>query len=536
MRTTSSFFSLAPLLRVALCLLAGIILARFVFPNASQLFIILLFAASALAALIAIFTLRRHSAVSSVLCLMPFIFLGWMAHLLHTPSSPLPWPDQPEAWRGIVTEVGRSEKNARCFLTLTAMEKDSVWTSEQRNIVFYTPVADTPSIHVGDAILFKSKIYEVGKNNIPGSEGYNQWLKYKEIEGRTFVHRWQQLPSHIAQADMEHLPLTERLRLKALKVRTSLSRHYESLSLPTDATAILQSITLGDKSQLRPALKIVYSQTGCAHVLALSGLHLGILTGFLLLILYKVRHNRAWAVTCTLFTLCLVWAFAWITGLSISLQRAAWMTTLWLLCLLRQRSEDMFNSLGFAACMLLIADPMCIVDVGFRLSFISVMAILLATPLFIEKTRKLPQPLNWISNVLLVSFSAQLATMPLIAYHFGFIPTYGIPTSLISIPCAYLLLGGGWIYLLSCSIGLPMTFFGTATGSVASAMNSALTAVARLPFASISIPTLEWWHIAGLYVWLILFVAVLRRPGYRLMQGLLAMTALLVIGFTLTFC
>ena len=99
-----------------------------------------------------------------------------------------------------------------------------------------------------------------------------------------------------------------------------------------------------------------------------------------------------------------------------------------------------------------------------------------------------------------------------------------------------LLLGGGWIYLLSCSIGLPMTFFGTATGSVASAMNSALTAVARLPFASISIPTLEWWHIAGLYVWLILFVAVLRRPGYRLMQGLLAMTALLVIGFTLTFC
>ena len=108
--------------------------------------------------------------------------------------------------------------------------------------------------------------------------------------------------------------------------------------------------------------------------------------------------------------------------------------------------------------MLLIADPMCIVDVGFRLSFISVMAILLATPLFIGKTRKLPQPLNWISNVLLVSFSAQLATMPLIAYHFGFIQTYGIPTSLISIPCAYLLLGGGWIYLLSCSIGLPMTF------------------------------------------------------------------------------
>jgi competence protein ComEC len=213
---------------------------------------------------------------------------------------------------------------------------------------------------------------------------------------------------------------------------------------------LLMAMTLGDKSRLSRRLQDEYSATGASHVLALSGLHLGILACLLLL---AVRHRRLLWFLCPL-TILLVWAFALLAGLPDSVVRAATMVTLLTLFQTSARKAEAHNSLGLAALVMLAVQPLSLLDAGFQLSFLSVLSILALMPLlswwfspaeqrFALSGRCPPlwfAALKLLAGFCAVTLVAQIGTAPLVAYHFGRLPLHFLLSSFLVIPLSYSIL------------------------------------------------------------------------------------------------
>ena len=169
----------------------------------------------------------------------------------------------------------------------------------------------------------------------------------------------------------------DRTRLFFLQQRSRLLSHLNAQGGGDEAYAVVAAMTLGDKSALTKDLREVYSVTGASHVLALSGLHLGII--YALLSLFTV--GRRWQVATQALVIVSIWAFVFLVGMPVSVVRAAIMLTVYALMSLGHRDRMSLNVLAFTAILILLFHPRSLYDVSFQLSFAAVASILLFLPL-----------------------------------------------------------------------------------------------------------------------------------------------------------
>ena len=299
----------------------------------------------------------------------------------------------------------------------------------------------------------------------------------------------------------EQLSRWQRMRLWFMTWRQQLLQRYQVLPADETEYAILAAMTLGDKTALTPEMRDKFSISGAGHVLALSGLHLGIIFYLLsrLLLLRRFRFGRA-------LLICALWAFAFLTGLSTSTVRSATMLTV--LTLFTGRSYASLNALCFAAILLLLIDSSSLLDMGFQMSFASVGAILIFMPVF---EQLLPQswrrwrPLWWTATMMAVSMAAQIGSAPLVAYYFGRFSTYFLFTNLLVIPAVTVILWGALLLLL-----VPCYWMGVVLTTTVGLLNKGLSLIASLPLASI-----EGLHPSVLQVALLYLLAAIV---YRLLR------------------
>ena len=274
------------------------------------------------------------------------------------------------------------------------------------------------------------------------------------------------------------LPLLLRSRLWFLHQRERLLERYHATGAANDAYALLAAMTLGDKSQLTTELRTAYAGTGAAHVLALSGLHLGIVCSLLLLFL---RRRRGRVVAQGIMILA-IWAFAFLVGLPTSVIRAATMLSVYGLLSMGRRRGLSVNVLAFAAIVMLAVSPQSLFDVGFQLSFAAVFAILALMPLWdcwvSPQWQQRHRLLSWLWSLFIISVSAQLGTAPLAAYYFGQFPVCFLLTNLVVVPAVWLILHGALLMLLLPAVAPAVT-------GLASGLNTTMEWLALQPWASI---------------------------------------------------
>lgn len=308
----------------------------------------------------------------------------------------------------------------------------------------------------------------------------------------------------------QRLTCLQRARLQCLAWREQLLSRYRTLHADEDDYGVLAAMTLGSKTALSSDLRDVYSVTGASHVLALSGLHLGII--YLLLTRLLVLRHR-WIEP--LLVVPALWAFAFLTGLSPSVVRAATMISIFAVFACRGQRRPSLNVLCFTAIVMLLADARSLFDIGFQLSFTAVGSILLFMPLLdrlpIAQRVQRNRIGRWLWSLAAVSLSAQAGVAPLIAYHFGRLSTYFLLTNFIVLPAATLILYGALLTLT-----VPWPPIGQATLWMVGRLNDALAFVSRLPMASI-----EGLHPSGAQVALIyLLLGVLYLMLRRLSEPL----------------
>lgn len=284
----------------------------------------------------------------------------------------------------------------------------------------------------------------------------------------------------IIQYPLPDLMIVHRAAERMLSYREQLLDQYLQQGIDKDEYAVIAAMTLGDKSALTTEVREIFNITGAGHILAISGLHLGILYMTVSLL---ARGLRLQTITQTV-TILLIWAFAFLVGLSPSVVRSAIMLTIYGLLSLGYRKKMSINVLAFTAIVLLVIHPQSLFDIGFQMSFTAVLAILIFFPilnrLFSERWLMEHQLVRWLWGMTAVSISAQLGVAPLIAFYFHRFSTYFIISNFIVLPCAYLILiGAVFFFLTHWSVPVSILI------NVTSLMNHALTALASLPCASI---------------------------------------------------
>ena len=281
---------------------------------------------------------------------------------------------------------------------------DSIIPSNKRVQLFFPKHTAIESLLPGKRLLIQGKFQQAYKLLSPA----------KGIAASAYIAQ----DRHIAHP-VEH-PLS--IKQKLLRYQYHLSKRLEKLPIPKESQTILAAISLGNSTLLTPDLRSKFSVIGCAHLLAVSGFHVTIITGVLFLILGCIPFINQNHMLIRILTLLLVWAFALLTGLSPATVRASTMVTLYIVCKLLNEQNERYNTLAAAAFLMLLYQPLYLFDLGFQLSFLALFAIFYFHPIFNQwiKVRNPIISTPW--NCLTISLAAQVGTVPLCLYTFGSFP------------------------------------------------------------------------------------------------------------------
>lgn len=269
-----------------------------------------------------------------------------------------------------------------------------------------------------------------------------------------------------------------RSRLFFLKQRDRLLSHYQRQGVEGEAYAIVAAMALGDRSALDKDLRQTYNVSGAAHVLALSGMHIGIIY-VLLSLLMSGRRRR---IVTQVVLVVAIWGFVFLVGMPVSAVRAATMLSLYALLSLGYREKMSINALAFTALVILMVSPFTLFDIGFQMSYMAVLSILVwmpvlerwPSPSFLQRHRLV----RWGWGLTAVSIAAQAGVAPLVAFYFGRVSTYFLLTNFLVLPAVTLIL---WIALAT----LFIAALSPVLTAVVVGLNTGLSIISRLPGSSI---------------------------------------------------
>ena len=263
----------------------------------------------------------------------------------------------------------------------------------------------------------------------------------------------------------------------------------------------LCALTLGYREALEPDTKRAFSAAGAMHVLAVSGLHTGIvwmvlwmlLTGFGI---YNPLYEQRWRQgILSAILVSLLWGYAAITGWSPSVVRSVVMLTILQGAIVAHRHSVSINTIAAAACIILLVRPNDLYSVSFQLSFAAVTAIILFVPFFnrllpipITLMKWVRVPLTYIRDMLTVSLAAQIGTIPLTLLYFGQVSTYFLLTNLIVLPLAWLIVSGAILFQLTSFIPIVGSGVGWLLKQLVHVLNLSVGNIESLPFSTIHFP------------------------------------------------
>ncbi|MGN1245279.1 MAG: ComEC/Rec2 family competence protein, partial [Muribaculaceae bacterium] len=270
---------------------------------------------------------------------------------------------------------------------------------------------------------------------------------------------------------------------QSLHARRRLVNLVLNSSLSIDAKHLVCTAILGDASITDLATRTTFSQAGIAHMLAISGLHTGIILALLSLLLrpldrLNLRPLR-WALTVVAMAL-----FLFVTGMSASAIRATIMAAVGIAALAWQRDGSALNSLCLAAILILFFSPMSLFSVGFQLSFAAVAAILLLMPRLNAASRRLAVIsviISWAGATLIANVGCAVIS----AHYFHTLPLISILSNLVVIPVLPLYVATGLIEILCLSLGIELTEINALLQCLTSFINGTATVASHLPFAYI---------------------------------------------------
>lgn len=394
-------------------------------------------------------------------------------------------------------------------------------TSTGKLLVYLAIDEQSMQLQQHDRVRFRGTPKTIPAAKNPQAFNLKQYYKYKNIHQQHYMSSdsWE----YIQRASPSWQTKLETARQYLLGI------FKQYLSSPNEY-AVAAALVLGDKSSLDAGLKNAYADTGAMHVLAVSGLHIGILLALLSFLFQYLPKKRAYKGIETLCLLGILWSFALLTGASASVLRACTMFSFVLIGRYWHRSVNIYNSLAASAFLLLLLDKNYLFQVGFQLSYVALLGIVYLYPR-IERLWYIEHKIgSWIWKGIAVSLAAQLATTPISLYYFHQFPIFFWLSGLWVSLMAGIILSLGLALLVLHWIPLVNLLVGHLLYASIAVMNAGIFGIRQLPgavwegFWLLPLEVLIYYICLGL-----LLLAVYQRH-FKALLGLLT-CAILVLAY-----
>lgn len=425
-------------------------------------------------------------------CRIPILFLWFaIAGFTTTGLRNLQYGAMPQGEVVYATITSSLEEKQKSYkATIQTIEDNPC-----KSIVYFRKDSLSKKLSCGDLVQIKAKFKTI-ENQENVTFDFKQFLNLQYIYSQAYISDWKKI-GH--ESSLSSICIS--LRNKALQT-------LQELGLSDSNLQLIAALAFGDKSLLDDETKYNFSTAGAMHVLAVSGLHVGIINGILFFLFSFIRNKKLQWLK---ILLCIsgIWAYACLTGMSPSVQRASIMCSMVSIALLLQRHTSTYNTLATAAFFSLLISPNDIFSVSFQLSYAAVISIVY----FGQKVQHIFTPTtpigSYLWGIIAVSIAVQIGTMPITLYYFGTIPTYSLVTNIIVIPLAFVLLicvvlslATSWVPAIAKAIISVLNF-------TSDYMRDCMYDITTFPHASINMQITEQ-QVCYIYVFIALLVVVIE--------------------------
>ena len=286
--------------------------------------------------------------------------------------------------------------------------------------------------------------------------------------------------------------------LKARQQQEAMTERLRDAGLDEESLSISSALLLGQKSGLAKETRKKYAQVGASHLLALSGMHLGIIYGILYMLFIRRIRFSEWKWFWLPPILLTIWGYAFIAGMPISLVRASIMFSLATIATFAQNDTPPLHILALSALTILLFKPSALFGISFQLSFLAVFFIIV----LYQPLREIIRLRNVITDTLMLSVVAQLGTAPLSIYHFHTLPLTGAIVSVILIPLTTIIIYLGLLTLL-----IPIECIAWLLTIVIKTQDWIVESLASIPYTTITGLYPTWWQVLLVYLLLLCIIA-----------------------------
>lgn len=405
---------------------------------------------------------RGSKMVSTVICLLLIFSLGVLNTNTHLPehqknhfSRFLSQDSLGTKYVSFEGEVVKPLKPGafkdKYQVSLSTLEGSTVYGK----VLFQTPVSDELSIRSNSKITGYGTIKAFEDPQNPQQFNYKDYMATQAM-------------SHVIDSQASQIVIEDKSRFSFYSLgehaRTKIQESLKKHAFTKEQMGIIQALVLGQKQEIDPETYDQFSKAGVVHILAVSGLHVGIVLLILQFITKRFLRIRYGKVIQNGVVLLGIWGFATLAGFTPSVLRAAVMFSFLSFALGSKRKTSAINTLALSAVFLIIINPYFIYQVGFQLSYLAVISIVTLQP----RLSRLYSPKYYLDrkiwDIITVTLSAQLGVLPLSLYYFHQFPGLFLVSNLLILPGLGLLLGGGILIILLSLLDLLPEFFVTAYG------------------------------------------------------------------------
>lgn len=295
----------------------------------------------------------------------------------------------------------------------------------KRIVAYFQKEDNARSLKPGEEVIFFSRIDSIRNFGNPDDFDYEKYMHNKGFAGSTYIPTtaWQTTGTH-----------NQSINTIALQVRQKALNIYSNINLDNDAQSFISALTLGHKDDLSNEIKEAFRASGTSHILAVSGLHVGIVFGAITIIFSLFATKGRLKAVKQIVIIATLWLYAFVAGLSPSVIRATVMLTIALIGKASGKRLFTYNVLAASAFLILSLNPNQLYDVGFQMSFAAVAAIVAINPILVRAFNPQRKLTKSITNLFTVSLSAQIGVLPITLYYFGTFPTYFFIANMLIIP------------------------------------------------------------------------------------------------------
>ncbi|MDR1583748.1 MAG: ComEC family competence protein [Prevotellaceae bacterium] len=418
-----------PFVRITVPLLFGIICQYLLFPlQISGLLFIAVFLISLLALqLFKVYQQYSFTWLYGLHYYLIFFFLGISLVQSNPLKTAIPLNEE-NYFELLVTEnPAYNDNSLRLDVKIRAFSTNGEnWTKCNELSIIYMSKDSALKFSPGDVLVCKTVFNEVSAPQNLEEFDYREYLRRKKIFSTSFVN-----PENVTVVDSGQISFYRKFifNLQQYSLET-----LQKAQLKSEELAVALALLIGDKRFLEDDLRDSYTNSGTIHLLAVSGLHVGIVFMILNFMLRFMDRKKKLRLIKGFIILISLWIYASVAGLASSIVRASTMFSIFVVADMANKSKSTYNNIALSCFIMCLSNPYVIFESGFQLSYLAVLGIVYFQPKFMKPFHNCNKFVKPLVECMTVTLAAQLGTLPVILYIFKVFPMYFMLSNLILVP------------------------------------------------------------------------------------------------------